>query len=122
MRDLKLVLKFTLNRSQANESVVVKGVEGHPRVENERDVIKRFQHRSPYLRPLLDEIEEPSDPAIIVLKHLDSHLLTESIQKALTRNEIKYVSKRILEALKVLHDDGYVHTGNIISNLLPNTY
>jgi serine/threonine protein kinase len=80
-------------------------------VENERDVLKSFQDRTPYLRPLIDEIEEPSDPPTIVLKYLEDHLLNASIKKTLNRKELKYVSRRILEALKVLHEDGYVHTG-----------
>jgi serine/threonine protein kinase len=99
------------HRNQAEETFVIKGVQGHPRVENERDVLKRFQNRTPSLRPLIDEIEEPSDPPIIVLKYLEDHLLNASIKKTLNRKELKYVSRRILEALKVLHEDGYVHTG-----------
>lgn len=80
-------------------------------MENERDALGRFQHRTPYLRPLIDEIKEPSDPPTIVLKYLDDHLLNASVNKTLNRKELKYVSRRILEALKVLHEDGYVHTG-----------
>jgi hypothetical protein len=73
-------------------------------VENERDVLKRFKDRTPYLRPLIDEIEEPSDPSTIVLKYLEDHLLKASIKNTLNRKELKYVSRRILEALKVLLD------------------
>lgn len=80
-------------------------------MENERNVVKRFRDRTPYLRPLIDEIEEPSDPPTIVLKYLEDHLLNASIKKTLNRKELKYVSRRILEALKVLHEEGYVHTG-----------
>jgi serine/threonine protein kinase len=101
-------------RSDVNETVVVKSVSGHPRVENERDVLKRFQYRTPHIRPMVDEIEDPSEPTTIVLRHLDDHLLQASIQKPLNRKEIKYVSRRILEALSVLHEDGYVHTGECL--------
>ncbi|KAK0113409.1 hypothetical protein ONS96_014275 [Cadophora gregata f. sp. sojae] len=87
-------------KNQVEEAVVIKGVQGHPRVENERDVLKRFQDRTPYLRPLIDEIEEPSEPATIVFKYLEDHLLNASIQKTLNRKELKYVSRRILGALK----------------------
>jgi serine/threonine protein kinase len=80
-------------------------------VENERDVLRSFQDRTPYLRPLIDEIEEPSNPPTIVLKYLEDHLLNALIKKTLKRKELKYVSRSILEALKVLHKDGYVHTG-----------
>ena len=45
---------------------------------------------------------KPSDPPTIVLSFLDDHLLNASIKKTLTQKELKYVSKRILEALKVL--------------------
>lgn len=80
-------------------------------MENERDVLRRFQDRTPYLRSLLDEIGEPRDPPTIVLKYLEDPLLNASIKKTLNRKEVKYVSKRILEVLKVLHEVGYVHTG-----------
>ena len=46
-----------------------------------------------------------------MLKHLEDHLLNASITKNLNRKEVKYVSRRILEALNVLHADGFVHTG-----------
>ncbi|KAJ9298774.1 hypothetical protein DTO217A2_8361 [Paecilomyces variotii] len=94
-----------LATTQSNEPVVVKSVY-HFRLQNERDVLKRFQSRTPFIRPLLDEI---ADPPAIVLKHLDDHLLNASISKRLTSQEIKYVARGILEALKVLHEDGTVH-------------
>lgn len=74
-------------------------------------MLKRFQSRTPFIRPLIDEIVDPSDPPTIVLKHLDDHLLNASVTRRLTGQEIKYVARRILEALKVLHEDGFVHTG-----------
>lgn len=83
----------------------------HFRIANERDVLRSFQSRTPYLRPLIDEIVEPADPPAIVLKHLGADLLNASNAKKLSRKEIKYLSKRALQALKVLHEDGYVHTG-----------
>jgi hypothetical protein len=49
-----------------------------------------------------------------VLRHLDDHLLRASIEKGLNRKEIKDVARRILEALSVLHPDGYIHTGEIL--------
>jgi serine/threonine protein kinase len=103
------------HRNQVGETVVIKGVRGHPRVENERDVLKRFQHRTSYLRTLIDEIEEPSEPPTIVLRCLEDHLLNASMKKPLNRQELKYVSRRILEALQVLHEDSYAHTGNFFT-------
>ena len=73
----------------------------------ERDVLKHF-HARPGIRQLLDEI---SDPASLVLKQLDDNLLSASNKKRLKKPEIKFVAKRVLEALQVLHEDGYVHTG-----------
>lgn len=90
----------------------------HFRLQNERDVLKRFQSRTSCLRPLIDEIEDPSDPPALVLKHLDDDLLSASAAQRLTRLEIKNVAKKTLEALKVLHEDGYVHTGMILAQLL----
>ncbi|KAL3467200.1 putative serine/threonine protein kinase [Aspergillus heterothallicus] len=98
-------------RNHAGEEVVVKGVQGHPRVENERDVLQLFQQSTPYLRPIVDDIKEPAEPPIIVLRRLDDHLLNASVKRTLSRKELKLVASSVLEALKVLHDDGYVHTG-----------
>lgn len=106
-------LTYLRNYAKA-QTVVIKGVKGHPRVANERGVLRRFQNRTPYIRPLIDEIEESSAPPTIVLKHLGDHLLSASAQRALNQREIRYVSKRVLEALAVLHDEGYVHTGTLL--------
>ncbi|KAI0459525.1 STE/STE20 protein kinase [Xylaria acuta] len=93
-----------LARNQKNNPVIVKAVSGHPRVENERDVLERFQARCPYLRPLIDEIQDPGEPTIIPLN----------------RKEIKYLSRRVLEALRVLHEDGYVHADIKLDNIFVN--
>jgi hypothetical protein len=81
---------------------VVKGVHGHFRVENERNALRRFRDRTPFIRPLIDEIEDPSDPPAIVLRHLEDNLLRASVKETLNRKELKYISRRILEALRVL--------------------
>ena len=60
---------------------------------------------------MVDEIVEPADPPAIILKYLDDDLLAASNATKLNRKEIKYVSKGILESLKTLHEEGYVHTG-----------
>lgn len=93
------------------KQVVVKSVRGHWRLQNEAEVLARFQSRAPSLRPLVDEIVDPADPPAIVLKYLDSDLLVEPKKKTLARPEIKFVARKVLEALKVLHEGGYVHTG-----------
>lgn len=106
---------LTSNRNWLNDSVIIKSVADHPRVENERDVLRLFQHWTPHLRPLIDEIIEPSNPTAIVLKYLEDNLLGASVKQTLNRKELKYVSKCLLKALIVLHEDGYVHAGTIIS-------
>lgn len=83
------------------------------RLQNERDVLQSFQHRTPFLRPLVDEVLEPAEPPVIILKYLDDHLLNASASHRLTKREIKYVARRTLEALRALHEEDFVHTGKI---------
>jgi hypothetical protein len=87
---------------------VIKSVR-HFRLENERDVLKHFQTRTPSLYPLIDEIEDPPNPPALVLKHLDDD--RDSATQRLTKFEIKHVTKKVPEALNVLHGDGYVQWG-----------
>lgn len=68
---------------------------------------------------MIDEIDDPAEPVTIVLKHLDDDLQNASNKQTLTRKELKFVSKRILQALSVLHDDGYVHTGGLFPRASP---
>lgn len=105
-------------RNQGKEKVVVKSV-NHFRLQNERDILLRFQSRTPFLRPLLDEVEDPPDPPTLILKYLDDDILHASNTKRLTRPEVKYVAERVLEALKVLHGDGFVHTGKLFQPQQP---
>ncbi|KAH6724013.1 putative serine/threonine protein kinase [Leptodontidium sp. MPI-SDFR-AT-0119] len=101
-----------LGNNQSEQTVVIKSVR-HFRLQNELDILKRFQSRTTSLRPLIDEIEDPSDLPALVLKHLDDDLLNASASQRLTKLEIKHVAKNTLEALRVLHEDGFVHTGMI---------
>jgi serine/threonine protein kinase len=94
--------------------VVIKSVQGHPRVEIERNVLQRFHHRTPYLRPLMDEIDDPCGTVTIALKYLQADLLDASVARTLNRREVKYASRCVLEALKTLHEDGFVHTGILL--------
>ncbi|KAH6627936.1 kinase-like domain-containing protein, partial [Chaetomium tenue] len=100
-----------LARNQRDDKCIVKSIRGHWRLQNEAAILKRYQSKTPFLRPLIDEIQEPSDPPSIVLRYLDNDILTESDKKRLSRPEIKHVAKCVLEALRVLHKDGMVHTG-----------
>ncbi|KAE8384375.1 kinase-like domain-containing protein [Aspergillus alliaceus] len=88
-----------LARDGRQQPVIVKSVH-HFRLQNERDVLKRFQHHTPFIRPLVDEITEPSDPPAIVLKHLDYHLLNASISQRLTGQEIKICCERYFADVK----------------------
>lgn len=90
---------------------MIKSVQGHPRVENERDVLHRLQHRTPFLRPLVDNVQEPPTPTTIALKHLDSDLLTETVKKTLNRVDLRHVCRCVLEALRVIHEENLLHTG-----------
>jgi serine/threonine protein kinase len=80
-------------------------------VENDRDFLKRLQHRTPFLRPLVDEVEEPATPTTIALRYLDSDVLAETIKRTLNRRELKHVCRCVLEALRVIHEHNLVHTG-----------
>lgn len=109
-----------MSRNLKNESCIVKGIKSHWRLHNEASVLKRYQHSAPSIRPLIDEIIEPSEPQSIVLKYLDTELLTESNRKRLSRSDIKKVARAILLALKVLHQDGLVHTDVKLDNVFVN--
>lgn len=98
-------------RNQVQKDFIIKSVHDHPRVANERDVLKVFTQRSKYIRPLLDEIIDPAEPTTIVLSHLQSTLLQASTRQKLNRTELKYVCRGVLEALAVMHSKGYVHAG-----------
>lgn len=93
------------------QKCIIKCIAGHWRLQNEADILKRYQDKTPYLRPLIDEIQEPAEPPSIVLGYLDTDLLRESNKQRLSRPEIKQVAKIMLQALKVMHEDGIVHTG-----------
>lgn len=60
---------------------------------------------------MIDEIEDPSDPPALVLKHLNADLLNALATQWLTRLEKKRILEKVLKAIKVLHKDGYVHIG-----------
>ncbi|KAI1945581.1 hypothetical protein LOZ12_002370 [Ophidiomyces ophidiicola] len=52
--------------------------------------------------------------------HLDDEILHASDVKRLTYQEVKYVARKVLEALSVLHGEGFVHTDIKPSNVLVN--
>jgi serine/threonine protein kinase len=84
----------------------------HFRLQNERDILCRFQNRTTFIRPLIDELlDDPSHPPTLILRYLDDDTLHASNNQRFTRPEVKYVAQKVLEALAVLHDEGFVHTG-----------
>ena len=85
----------------------------HFRLQNERDILLRFQNGTPNIRPLIEDLEDSLAPPTLILRYLDDDALHASNQKRLTRPEVKYVAKRVLEALSVLHEEGFVHTGTL---------
>jgi serine/threonine protein kinase len=68
-------------------------------------------------RPVIDKVEYQSSRPAVVVKYFDDDLAGASAEKELTRPEIKHVAKKVLEALKVLHEDGYIHTGIVLAQL-----
>ncbi|PWY93227.1 kinase-like protein [Aspergillus sclerotioniger CBS 115572] len=108
-----------LATAQNKDVTIVKSV-GHFRLQNERDILLQFQSQSPYIRPLLDEIEDRQGPPALILRHLDDDLLCASNSRRLSRLEVEYVAKSVLNALAVLHREGFVHTDIKPSNILVN--
>lgn len=49
----------------------------------------------------------------MVLQYLDDNLLSISGEEAIEGLDIKFVAKRVLQALQALHEDGYTHTGKL---------
>jgi serine/threonine protein kinase len=97
-------------RNQHQQKVVAKSVD-HFRLQNEQDVLLRFQNQSRFIRPLIDEAD--TIPPTIMLRYLDDDILCASNNRRLTSPEVKYVAKGVLEALSILHNEGFVHTGKI---------
>ena len=60
------------------------------------------------IRQMVDDIENP--PAL-VLEYLDDNLLDVSSRERLQGSDVKVVARTALEALAVLHENGFVHTG-----------
>ncbi|KAB5559922.1 kinase-like domain-containing protein [Coniochaeta sp. 2T2.1] len=87
-----------LARNRSGGKCIVKSIRGHWRLKNEADILKRYQAKTPFLRPLVDEIHEPANPPSI----------------------IKQVARCILEVLRLLHKDGMVHTDVKLDNVFVN--
>jgi casein kinase II subunit alpha len=93
------------SNSQAGKVIIKTAPQG--RLENERDVLKHFR-TCPYMRQVLDETKKPLS---LILQHLDDNLLHASSVQTLESSDVKFVAKRVLQAIQALHEDGYTHTG-----------
>lgn len=76
-------------------------------MSNEREILKIVQNNA-CIRQLIDEIE---DPPSLALEYLDNNLLDVCGRKRLAGSDVKIVARTILKALVVLHENGFVHTG-----------
>ncbi|KAK3169422.1 hypothetical protein OEA41_008805 [Lepraria neglecta] len=86
------------------------------RLDNERQVLECVGEH-PCIRQMIDTSQ---DPPSLVLRHLDDDLLSTSNAKKLAEPDIKFVARKILEALSALHQLGYVHTDIKPDNVLVN--
>ncbi|KAI1122170.1 kinase-like domain-containing protein [Nemania abortiva] len=109
-----------LATNTVNRTVVVKYDEPG-RINNERDLLKRF-HDTALFRPLIDEIEftDSEKPLAIVLEHYDCDIGEISKKQGLSTREAKYLGSRVLKALCALHANGYIHTDVKPDNILVN--
>jgi casein kinase II subunit alpha len=53
---------------------------------------------------------------------LDDNLLHASSVKTLESSDVKFVAKRVLQAIQALHEDGYTHTGMFTEILHATSY
>lgn len=80
----------------------------HPHLlKVERNILGLVKHHT-CIRQLIDEIASPSS---LVLEYLDDNLLDVCGRERLQSSDVKFVARVLLEALAVLHENGYVHTG-----------
>ena len=74
----------------------------------ERDVLGGVLRNHTCIRQMIDTLESPSS---LVLEYLDDNLLDVCSRKRLEGSDVKLVARVVLEALAVLHEKGFVHTG-----------
>ncbi|KAK4034907.1 hypothetical protein C8A01DRAFT_18339, partial [Parachaetomium inaequale] len=105
-------------RNLQNQPVVIKSIR-HVRLENEYSILKQFQDAAP-LRPLIDEIQEPQGPPALVLKHYDCHAGKIADKRGLSPPEIRHVARRVLEGLRILHENGFLRADVKPDNIMVN--
>jgi serine/threonine protein kinase len=78
------------------------------RLRQEHELLQKFPNH-PSIRQLIDYVEE--EPPSLILEHLECDSLQASREEKLSRPDIKFIAKNVLEALKSFHDLGFAHTG-----------
>ncbi|PYH87919.1 kinase-like protein, partial [Aspergillus ellipticus CBS 707.79] len=108
--------------SENKEKVILKTTTAS-RLQTEKSALLYLQYKTPHVRPLVDDLSGESDlPPTLVLKQMDDDVLAASTtdQWPLWRPDIKYIAKGVLEALAVIHEEGWVHTDINPANILVN--
>ncbi|EPE36450.1 Protein kinase-like (PK-like) [Glarea lozoyensis ATCC 20868] len=111
---VKDVWTATSGTIQAGKFIVKTAPQG--RLENERQILKRF-HGHASIRQLIDEVMHPP---CLILQHLDADVLHASHLKTLEPADVKFVAKRVLQAIAALHEAGYTHTDIKPDNIFVN--
>ncbi len=73
----------------------------------EREILEIVRDHT-CIRQMIDNIESPSS---LVLEYLDDNLLDVCSRRRLEGSDVKVVARTVLEALAMLHENGFVHTG-----------
>lgn len=95
------------NSSNTAQKQVVLKCAPDNRLQREKEILQQFKADS-CIRNLIDHGEEPP---VLVLEHLESDALQSSKEAKFSRQDIKFVARSVLSALKSLHAEGIAHTG-----------
>ncbi|RMY55319.1 hypothetical protein D0863_13344 [Hortaea werneckii] len=91
----------------AHDHVVLKCA-SQKRLQREKQVLQKFKGHA-CIRQLIDHAERPH---CLVLEHLHEDALRSARKAPISRRNIKTIARNILSALKTLHGNGIVHTGD----------
>jgi casein kinase II subunit alpha len=105
-----MLFSSALTRARCSDEnarhVVIKRAPPHL-LKIQREILQMVKNHM-CVRQMIDIIESDSS---LVLEYLDNNLLDVCNRKRLESSEVKFVARTILEALAVLHEKGFVHTG-----------
>ena len=85
----------------------------HHLLSIEREILGIAQNHK-YIRQIVDNIDSPPS---LALEYLDDNLLDVCSRKRLEGSDVKVVARTVLEALAVLHENGFIHTGQSLQSL-----